>query len=88
MNRARFLSLSLAALASTLVAGGAQARGVKVRSSGSSSGSSTSSGSGSTGNSKSGGTVVVPTGRGGKEDCTLIADPGRRHDCAAKQIGR
>jgi hypothetical protein len=84
MTRARFLSLTLATLASALFAGTAEARGVKVRRTGSSSSSSGSSSDKKAG----GGTVVVPTSRGAKEDCTQIADPARRHDCAAKQIGR
>jgi hypothetical protein len=65
-------------MASAVFTGAAEARGPKIKR-----GSNSSSGS------KSGGTpVVVPGARGGKEDCTAIADPGRRHECASKQIGR
>jgi hypothetical protein len=88
MNRSYFLRLTLAAMATTLLANSAAARGVKVKNSG---GSSSSSSAGSASGSKSGGgTTVVPVPRSnsGKEDCTTIADPARRHDCAAKQIGR
>ena len=84
MNRARFLSLTLAVMASALFAGAAEAKGPKIKR-----GSGSTTSSSSSGGSKSGGTpVVVPGARGGKEDCTAIADPARRHECASKQIGR
>jgi hypothetical protein len=89
MDRARFLSLTLAAVASALFAGAAEARGPRIKRGSSSSSSSSSGSSSSNGGSKSGGApVVVPGARGGKEDCTTIADPARRHECASKQIGR
>lgn len=88
MNRARFLSLTLAVMASTLLAGGADAKGIKIKRNGGGSSSSSSSDS-SSGSTRSGGApVVVPTSRSAKEDCTRIADPARRHECASKQIGR